>query len=160
MSDVDDAPELTAQQREDRRHQAGADITRLMRYGAILAAAGMILAAAGVALGVPGARPFANGLAVGAIATLLNLRMLAKASWSLMADQDLPRALIGFALSFSVLVAAAGVVAWRFPDWILGFAIGLAIPAPAGLWFGLRLRHDPEDEATEDEASAAPDSAR
>jgi hypothetical protein len=144
VSDDPQAEELSPEERARRAREASADITRLMRYGVVLAAVGMIAAAAAVALGVEGARPFAHGLAVGAIAMLLNLRLLAAASWALMADQDLLRALLGFAVSFGLLVAIAGAVAFVFPEWILGFAVGLALPAPAGIWFGLRLRDEPE----------------
>ena len=160
------APPDDVEQGQSRRESA-ADVARLSRYGAVLAVAGMGAAAAFVALGIDGARPFAHGLALGAIATLLNLRLLAHGAWALLVEHDATRAALYFGGSFFLLVLAAFVVALGFADWTLGFAAGLALPAPAGIWFGLRLRRrdaagrparddDDDDDDDDDESPRAP----
>jgi hypothetical protein len=139
----DEAP-LPEEERLRRADRANADMRTLMRAAILLGAVGVGAAATAAALGVPGARLLAHGLAVGSLVAILNLRVLARAIWALTADKDLPRALLGFGASFTLLSGSAAYVAFAHPHLVLGFALGLALPAPAGVWFGLRLQQDPD----------------
>lgn len=141
--------ELSPEERERRRERALDDVKRLTRYALRLSAIGMAVAAVPALLGWSGADTFLRGLIVGCLVSVLNLRVLARAVWALIADKDYLRALFGMVASFTLLVGTAALLALRFPDLVLGFGIGLALPAPAGVWFGLKLKHDDADESSE-----------
>lgn len=139
--------ELSPEERQRREARALDDVKQLTRYAMRISAAGMLLAAIPVWLGWSGAEAFLRGLIVGCLVSILNLRVLARAIWALIADRDYLRAGFGIISSFTLLVGAAALLALRFPELVLGFGVGLALPAPAGVWFGLRLKpDDPEDK--------------
>ncbi len=137
-----DEAELSPEERARRREKAGEDLRMLTRYSLRISAAGMALAFGAVLLGWQGADTFLRGLTIGCLVSVVNLRVLARAAWALLADRDLVRALFGFAASFTLLVGAATFLAFRHPELVLGFGIGLGLPAPAGVWFGLKLKQD------------------
>lgn len=145
----DDAPsvehddeELPEEERVRRRLRAAEDLRLLTRYAIIISVIGAALSFTAVLLGWPGAETFTRGLLIGCLVSVLNLRVLARAGWALLADRDLVRALLGFAASFTLLVGAATFLAFRHPELVLGFGLGLSLPAPAGVWFGLKLKAD------------------
>lgn len=135
---------LSDEERARRRERASEDLRLLTRYAVVISAGGLLLSFGAVLLGWPGAETFTRGLLVGCLVSVLNLRVLARAAWALMADRDLVRALLGFGASFTLLVGTAALLAVKHPELVLGFGIGLSLPAPAGVWFGLRLRDDGE----------------
>lgn len=140
-----DEDELTPEERDKRAERANRDMATLMRIAMLLGAAGVGAAVAAAALGVDGAMSLAHGLAIGSLIAILNLRVLARSIWALTADHDLPRGLLGFGASFMLLAGSAAYVAFAHPHLVLGFAVGLALPAPAGVWFGLRLAAEPPE---------------
>lgn len=137
--------ELSEEERARRRTRASEDLRQLTRYAVVISAAGVSLSVVAVLFGWPGAETFTRGLVVGCLVSVLNLRVLARASWALLADKDLLRALFGFGASFTLLAGSATFLAFRHPELVLGFGLGLALPAPAGVWFGLKLKDDDGD---------------
>lgn len=133
---------LSDEERARRRERASEDLRLLTRYAVVISAGGLLLSFGAVLLGWPGAETFARGLLIGCLVSVLNLRVLARAAWALIADRDLLRALLGFGASFTLLVGAAAFLAVKHPELVLGFGLGLALPAPAGVWFGLKLKDD------------------
>ncbi|MFZ9888526.1 MAG: hypothetical protein ACO3JL_13595 [Myxococcota bacterium] len=133
-------PEFTDEERETQRRRADIDVARLTRYGVWLSVTGVGLSAVLAALGVSGAGTFSRGLLLGCLVSLLNLRVIARAGWAMLVDRDVPRALLGVTASFSLLMGAAVFLVLSHPDLLLGFGFGLALPAAAGVWFGLTLR--------------------
>ena len=130
----------TPEERTKRSTQADADVRALMRSAVLLGAGSVGVAALAAAWGITGARALAEGLAIGGLVAILNLRVLARAIWALVADKDLSRALLGFGASLALVAGSAAYVAFAHAPLALGFALGLALPAPAGIWFGLRLQ--------------------
>lgn len=143
------ADELSPEERARRHARALEEVRQLTRYALRLSAAGMVIAAVPVLLGWSGAESFLRGLIVGSLVSILNLRVLARAIWALIADRDYLRAGFGLMASFALLVGAAVLLALRFPELVLGFGVGLAVPAPAGVWFGLRLKQDDGEDRPE-----------
>lgn len=99
--------------------------------------------ATGVAF-VVGSAALAKGVLLGSAASILNLRVLAKAGWALLAGSSASKpgagkqALLGFLGSFALLIGAACFVAFVVPDWMLGFGLGLAMPAVVGVAWAMR----------------------
>lgn len=137
----DDEP-LSDEEHARRQQRATEDLRALTRYALVLSAVGLSLSLGAVLLGWQGADVFARGLLIGCLVSVLNLRLLARAGWALLADKDILRALLGFGASFLLLVGTAAFVAVKLPEMVLGFGLGLSLPAPAGIWFGIRLKDD------------------
>jgi hypothetical protein len=136
--------DLSPEERERRAKSSANDVKLLTRYALICSAVGLGIAVLAVRAGVQGAEPFARGLTVGALTTLLNLRLLARGAWSLMAHKDALQGALFMGGSVALLVGVASFLAVRYPDLVLGFGLGLALPAPAGIWFGLKLKSRPD----------------
>jgi hypothetical protein len=146
--------EPTPEERARYAVQAAEDMTRLTRYAILLSVAAVLVGLAAAAAGIAGAETFARGLTIGCLVCIVNLRLLARGTWAMLAERDTLKAGLGFASSLGLLVAAAIVVGVRYPDQLFGFAIGLAVPAPAGVWFGLSLKNraPPDGEGSGAEA--------
>lgn len=138
-------PELSP---EEKVRRANEDVQRLTRYGVLLSVAAVGVALVAALLGVKGADAFAPGLAIGCAVSTLNLRLLARAGWSVISGEGAVRALLSFGASFTMLMAAAVWLVLAHPEWLIGFGIGLALPAAVGLWYGLHLKGtlDPGEE--------------
>lgn len=88
---------------------------------------------------VVGSAALGKGVLLGSVASILNLRVLAKAGWAMLAGKGSGKqALLGFVGSFALLIGAACFVAFVVPDWVLGFGLGLAMPAVVGVAWAMR----------------------
>ena len=96
------------------------------------------LCAALAAVGVPGMASFTPGLAVGCAIATLNLHILSRMVWG-MFEQRVGPALLGFIISFGLLLGTALFLSMRHADWLLGFGVGLALPGAAGVVFAIWL---------------------
>ena len=138
--EVSSEPELSS---HERARRADEDVQRLTRYGVLLSVAAVLVAALAALFGVKGAASFAPGLAIGCAVATVNLRVLARSGWAVLSGEGAARALLGFGVSFLVLVSAAFWLVLAHRDWLIGFGVGLGLPAAVGLWYGIRLGRDP-----------------
>jgi hypothetical protein len=121
-----------------RRDEIAAEDARELTRVSIATAAALIAIALALALlGVPGAESAAKGLVVGCGVAVLNLRLLANGSWALFRGRPL-RVIVSFGASAVVLLASAAFVALLHRDWLLGYALGLALPAVAGFVYAVK----------------------
>lgn len=123
----------------ERRRQAEEDRHLITHYGVLYSA--MAITAAGLAegLGIPGADVFLRGLAVGCMVATLNLHLLARAAWALLSGEDALRGALGFALSFVLLLVTAYWLVQNREAWLVGFGVGLALPAVVGVAYGVQI---------------------
>lgn len=131
---------------KERQRRAADDVARLTRYGVLLSASAAIAAGLAAALGVPGASSFAPGLAIGCATATLNLRVLARAGWDILSGrvrsgQSAALSLLRFLGSFLLLTGAALWLTITHQDWLIGFGIGLSLPAFVGVLYGVKLSH-------------------
>ena len=80
---------------------------------------------------------FTRGFAIGALVSTVNLRILANASWSIFNGRVFV-SLLGFGVSFASLLAVAFWLTRTYPQWSLGFGVGLSLPGVAGLLYAIR----------------------
>lgn len=132
---IEDEPLSAAQ----RRRQADEDRQMITHYGVLYSL--MAITAAGLAegLGIPGANFFLRGLAVGCGVATLNLHLLARAAWAVFSGEGALRGVLGFSLSFVLLLATAYWLVQHREAWLMGFGIGLALPAVVGIAYGVQL---------------------
>ena len=113
------------------------DARALTSLGIIVGLCAVGVSAAFGFWGVEGAWPFTFGLALGCGAAVLNLRVLARASWALFQDGVLA-GVLGFGASFALMIGIAFWLSRSHPDWMLGFGIGLALPGLVGIAYAVR----------------------
>ena len=136
------APKLDPQAKQA---QADADLNRLVHSG-LIAGVALVVGAAALALaGVPGMWPVCAGLALGSAEAVLNMRILGAASWRLM-EGEAVGSLLGFGASFLLLVASAFWLVRTHTEWLLGWGLGLALPAVAGLVYARLMPKDEEPQ--------------
>ena len=128
LPDPDAAPTV-----EGRVEQARAEMRKLMRasvYATLSLGAMFLLWDLTHGTGLPNTL----GYLCGALAATLNMWSIGGAFYGVMRDSA-GRALLGILGSFLGLVALAVIVVFTHKDWLLGFAVGLATPAVAGMFY-------------------------
>ena len=148
MTWEDDAPEddewpeavpLTDEELRAQTEEAREQLAALTRRALIIAVVAILATQILARLGIGVTEPFAYGIAVGTIVSTINLRVLGNALWGLLSGQKvLPTILLG--ASLGMLFGVGAWIAFTRADWMLGFGLGIALPVPAGVWFGLSLK--------------------
>lgn len=128
---------------EGRVAQAEAELRKLLQASLVATVGiGALIAAIDAARG-GGAFPNTAGYLIGALLASLNLWILGGGFFAVMrSDGGSMRALLSFGGSFLALVLCAFVVVLARREWTLGFALGLATPAVAGILYGRSLDED------------------
>ncbi len=108
---------------------------RLLTGVAVVVSAVLVVGSLLLALfGVPGMWPFTKGLTLGCVASTVNLRVLSAATAAMFQQQN-GSALLGFLISFVILVCAAVFVLGQPAGFALGFAAGITMPGLVGLGY-------------------------
>ena len=132
---------LTDEEQAAQDEEAKDQLAALTRRALIIAVVAILLTQVLARLGLWVTEPFAYGIAVGVIVSTINLRVLGNALWSLLSGQKVfPTILLG--ASLGMLFGVGAWIAFTRSTWMLGFGLGIALPVPAGIWFGLSLRDD------------------
>ena len=131
---------LTDEQRAAQQREAEQILTKLTNYGIALTAACTGLAFLAWQMGY-GSAGFTKGIAVGALLSVVNLRILGRAIWGFLVG-DRSSSMMALLFSLLLILAITAVVALRAPSWALGYGLGMAMPIPVGIWFALKLPHD------------------
>lgn len=129
---------LTPEEQIVQDQQAREALSKLLTYGIALTLfiAGFVLMLSW--FGVPKTEPFAYGFLTGGIVCVLNMNALGRATWALFRGEKL-MPILGFGASLALLAGAAFFIASTKSHWVMGFAIGLTMPVPVGLWFARSL---------------------
>lgn len=139
-------PESEAKHRARRRQHANAEVARLTQYGVVLSVLAASLGLLAQMAGIPGAENFVPGLTVGCVVATINLRLLAQGAWSILSGEGVIAAIFGFGFSLLLLVSTALWLVLAHASWLIGFGVGLGLPAAVGLWYGWHLsRAEGED---------------
>lgn len=89
------------------------------------------------------------GFAVGGTLATLNLWILAGGYFAVVDQRAVvPRLLLAFVGSMVVMFGVALYVVVARREWTLGFALGIAVPALAGIIYGLQKRPTPKPPAS------------
>lgn len=125
---------------EGRVAQAAGELSKLLRASFVATCAiGALVAVAEVVLGKAGF-PTTWGYLVGAGLATVNLWLLGGGFFAIMRGEAATlRALLAFGGSFIAMVLFALFVVMARREWTLGFALGLATPAVAGVLYGRSL---------------------
>lgn len=132
--DPDAAPTV-----EGRVSQAADELRKLLRAAVIATIAmGTIIALVDVWRGV--GFDATTGFLFGAAAATFNLRLLAGGYFALMRGEAMSaRGVLAFLGGFTALVAISLFVVLFHREWTLGYALGLTMPAAAGLVYARSL---------------------
>ena len=133
LPDADAAPTV-----EGRVAQARQEMRKLMR-ASLYATLSMGALFLGWDLFHSEGLPNTIGYLWGAAAATLNMWSIGGAFYGLMRDSA-GRALLGILGSFFGLVLLAVIIVVTHRDWVLGFAIGLATPAVAGMFYARTMQ--------------------
>jgi hypothetical protein len=114
--------------------EAQAALKRLTLYGLAVTTLAASIAFVFWKTGTPGAEGFTKGVTIGGLLGVLNLRILARALWKLMSGDKLAP-MLGLGASFALLLCTAFWLVQNYESWVMGFGVGLALPAPTGIWF-------------------------
>jgi len=131
-------PPLSEEEQIAQDHQARQALSKLMTYGFALTFLITCICYGLSLLGVPRAEPFAYGFLTGGTVCVLNMNALGRATWALFRGEKLTP-ILGFGASLALLAGAAFFIASTKSHWVMGFAIGLTMPVPIGLWFARTL---------------------
>jgi hypothetical protein len=129
IPDADDDPAT-------RGVRALVDRARLLSAAVKVAAVLVLLASVAWAAGVEGARNLTLGLVFGTLTAIVNLALLAESIWALFEGRIVSGLVYGGA-SFVLLVLVAVGIGSIEPAWLLGYGLGITLPAFAGVVFAL-----------------------
>jgi hypothetical protein len=140
--------DLSPEERERRAKSSANDVKLLTRYALICSAVGLGIAVLAVRAGVQGAEPFARGLTVGALTTLLNLRLLARGAWSLMAHKDALQGALFMGARWPSSWASRASSPCATPTWCWASASASRCPRPRASGLASSSRAGRTDERT------------
>lgn len=122
--------------REERDKKVAADMNRLVWISLVVAAALLLVVGAGALAGLAFCKTLLPGLAIGCAVAIANLRLMGGGAVALFHKNALG-ALLGFGASFALLLGGAVFILKMNAAWMLGYGLGIALPALSGIVFGV-----------------------